>query len=421
VSDVAALALFGGAPVRKTPYPPARPYIDREEHAAVGRVLDTGVLSGFIGAPGPSFLGGPEVRALEEQWAQLGGYGTVVAVNSATAALHAGIAALELPQGAEVIVPTFTMSATVAAVRMAGLVPRFADLDPALFVLTADTVKPAITSDTVAIIVVHLFGQMAPMSPLIKLARSEGLAILEDAAQAPGATQFGQWAGHGTAGAVYSFNQNKIITCGEGGLLATDEPSIALRAQLIRNHLESVIVAFPQVEADNRVGWNYRLGEIEAAISHAQTRKLQWLAADRAALAERLTTALRDIPGITPPETHPGNSHTYFSYAVRFDEAVWGCSRASVVEALQAEGVPCSAGYVAPLYRLPMFGVDARRADFATRFPVTEQLADRELVLLSACRYPATPDDLDTVAAAIEKCWDNRADLAAADDKTATP
>jgi perosamine synthetase len=414
---MAELALLGGDPLRRRPYPTG-PCIDRHEHEAVDRVLDSGLLSGFVGVPGPEFLGGPEVRGLEEQWAGLGDYGMVVAMNSATAALHAGVAALELPRGAEVIVPPFTMSATVAAVHMAGLVPRFADLDPDLFVITADTVAAAITASTRAVLVVHLFGQMAPMAPLIELARSSGLAILEDAAQAPGATQDGLWAGHDTAGAVYSFNQNKIITCGEGGLLATDRPGVALRAQLIRNHLESVVGAYPEVEAGGRVGWNYRLGEIEAAIAQAQTDKLARLAADRVVLADRLTSAVNEIPGLIAPVTAPGNTHSYFSYAVRFDASIWGCNRRSFVAALQAEGVPCAAGYIPPLYRLPMFGPDARQADFSKQFPVTERLANQELVLVSACRYPATSDDIDGVASAIEKCWENRGELAAAESVT---
>jgi perosamine synthetase len=413
------LALLGGVPVRRGPYP-GGPFIDSEEYTAVNRVLESGVLSGFIGAPGPNFLGGPEVRSLEEQWAELGGYQSVVAVNSATAALHAGLAASELRPSGEVIVPPLTMSATIAAVRMAGLVPVFADIDPDLFVLTANTVEAMITPQTVAILVVHLFGQMAPMTPLIELARSNGLMILEDAAQAPGASHNGRWAGHDTAGAIYSFNQNKIITCGEGGLLATDNPSITLRAQLVRNHMESVVGAYPEVHAEDRFGWNYRLGEIEAAIAGAQTRKLPRLVANRVMLAERLTCAIRDVPGLVPPRTAPGNTHTYFCYAVRFDDAIWGCTRRSFVAALQAEGVPCAAGYVPPLYRLPMFGANASTKNFAVHFPVTEQLAARELVLVSACRYPATVDDIDTVGAAVEKCWEHRFELAAAELITST-
>ena len=401
------LARFGGEPVRTTPYP-KRAHIDESEREAVERVLASAVLSGFIATPGEHFLGGPEVRALEEEWAELGGWDGVVAVNSATAALHAGVAGMQLPPGSEVVVPPYTMSATVAAVVMAGLKPRFADIDLELFTLTAETVEPVLNERTSAILVVHLFGQMAPMRDLLRLAAQRNLRVLEDSAQAPGATQDGRWSGHGTDGAVFSFNQHKTITCGEGGLLVGNDPDVLLRAQLLRNHAESIVHAYPDVDGAGMVGWNYRLTEVEAAIARAQKAKLDWLTAWRVALAERLRDRLAEIPGLTPPLTLPGNTHVYFTFALRFDPGVWGCSREAFVEALRDEGIPCAAGYVPPLYGLPLFGTELDPDRDPAIFPNCERLANEELVLLPVCGWPATTEDVDQVADAVEKCWEGR-------------
>lgn len=401
--------------LRPRPGPfPGGPCIDAAEREAVARVLDSGVLSGFVGTPGDHHLGGIEVRALEQQWASLGGYEHVVSVNSATAALHAGIVAMGLPAGGEVVVPPYTMSATVAAVRMAGLEPRFADLDRDLFTLTAETIEPVVGDRTVAVVVVHLFGQMAPMAPIRALAEAHGLRILEDTAQAPGATQDGKWPGHGTTGAVFSFNQHKTITCGEGGLLATDDERTATIARLVRNHGESVVHAYPDIDGMGLVGWNYRLTELEAAVAGAQTEKLDHLTAWRDRLARRLTSGLHDIPGLAPPVLGKGNTHVWFSYAVRFDADAWGCDRSDLVAALQSVGIPSAAGYVPPLYRLPLFGAEPGPAFDPDRFPVCERLASSELLLLPVCRWPATDDDIDHVVATLSACWGQRERLAGA-------
>lgn len=396
---------------RSTPFPGGA-CIDDAEEAAATRVLRSGVLSGFIGTPGDHHLGGPEVRALEDRWAGLGGYGRVLAVNSATAALHAGIRAMELPVGSEVVVPPYTMSATVAAIRMAGLEPRFADLDPELFTLTGATIEAALTERTSAVAVVHLFGQMAPMEPIRELAARRGLRVLEDAAQAPGATQHGTWPGHGTAGAVFSFNQHKTITCGEGGLLATDDERVATIAALVRNHGESVVHAYPEIPGEGLVGWNYRPTELDAAVALAQTEKLERLTSWRQRLAERLTSGLDAIPGLTPPVVGAGNVHVWFSYPVRFDPSVWGCTREALVAAVQSVGIPCAAGYVPPLYRLPLFGPRPGPAFDAARFPVCERLAGEELVLVPVCRWPAEDADIDHVVETFQACWEQRDRLA---------
>jgi dTDP-4-amino-4,6-dideoxygalactose transaminase len=385
--------------------------IDDDERQRVARVFDNGTLSGFIATPGDHHLGGPEVRGLEGDWCALGSYDDVVAVNSATAGLHCAMAALHLSAGAEVIVPPYTMSATVAAVVMVGATPRFADVDPDLFTLTAETIEPYLSDRTEAIVPVHLFGQMAPMDGIARLAARRGLALVEDAAQAPGASQDGRWPGARSAGAVFSLNQHKTITCGEGGLLATNDNGVATVARLLRNHAESVVQAYPDVDPGGLVGWNYRLTEVEAAIGRAQTAKLDHLTSHRTSLADRLRAGFAGVPGLEPPRVHAGNTHVYFTFAVKFDGSVWGCGRHQLVEALRAEGVPCSAGYVEPLYGLPLFTTRPDPLYAPERFPTCERLATDELVLLHVCAWPAEDADIDDVVEALEKCWAERAAL----------
>lgn len=399
------LALLGGTPTVDEALP-GGPFLDHSELASVQRVLKSGNLSGFVGSPGEHHFGGPEVRALEEQWSSLGDYAGVVAVNSATAGLHAGLEAMELPEGSEVIVPPYTMSATAAAVRMARLRVRFADVDPEVFTLTAETVTRALTDKTRAILVVHLFGQMAPMAELRELAERKGLLILEDAAQVPGATHHRVWPGHHTIGAVFSLNQNKTITCGEGGLVASNDERVLDIARLVRNHAESVIGAYPDVTNKQLIGCNYRITEVDAAIAAAQTRKLQFLTEWRVTLAQQLTSELSGIPGLTTPVVLEGNEHVYFVYPVLFDSEEWGVDRRVLVKALVAEGVPCIEGYVPPLYRLPLFE-DARRSP-ENDFPACENLSSERLILITSCRWPVTKAQNDKVASAIAKCWDKR-------------
>lgn len=402
------LALLGGTPVHQDPLP-GGPMIDEDEMEAAARVLKSRNLSGFVGSPGEHHLGGPEVRTLEERWGSLGSYGGVVAVNSATAALHVGVAAWELERGSEVIVAPYTMSATGAAVKMAGLDVRFADIDPELFTLTRDTVEAALTDRTSAVLVVHLFGQMAPMADLIELAERRGLKILEDAAQAPGATQNGAWPGHGTTGAVFSFNQHKSITSGEGGLLVSDDARVVDIARLIRNHGESVVSAYPHIDGRDLIGWNYRLTEIEAAIAASQSDKLVFLTDWRIRLAERLTGGIAGILGLRPPVVGEGNRHVYFTYPLTFDAGEWGIPREVFVKALTAEGVPCVSGYAPPLYRLDLFKGDV---DGRGNLRNCDHTADESLVLIAACRWPVEEDQIDSVAEAIHKIWDRRAELA---------
>ncbi|HQF92382.1 MAG TPA: DegT/DnrJ/EryC1/StrS family aminotransferase, partial [Synergistaceae bacterium] len=213
---MSTLALLGGTPVRTEKFPGYR-VMGQEEKDATARVIDSGVLSGFIAGWHENFWGGPEVRALEEEWAAHFRVKHAIAVNSATSGLMAAVGAVGVEPGDEVIVPPYTMSATAVAPLVWNAVPVFADLEPRGFCLDPVSVEARITPRTRALMAVDIFGHPYDADAINALARKYGLAVIEDCAQAPGATYRGRFAGTlGNLG-VFSLNFHKHIHCGEGG------------------------------------------------------------------------------------------------------------------------------------------------------------------------------------------------------------
>ncbi len=424
-----SLALLGGPPVREGPYP-KHPVIGEEERSAIAEVLDSGPLSGFIASPGEAFRGGPKVKALERAFQEYFGVAHAVAMNSATSCLHAAMAALGCGPGDEVIVTPYTMSASAAAILMCNAVPVFADIEPRCFNLDPAAVERAITSRTKAIMLVHLFGHPAEMNRLLTIAREHQLPVIEDASQAPAARYRGALAGTLADIGVFSLNQNKTITCGEGGVSVTNDANLAERMRLVRNHGECIVEDAPGLDLTNMLGWNYRPTELDAAVALAQFRKLDRLTEHRVRLAEHLTSKLAGFPGLVLPLTASDSTHVYFVYTLRFDAAVWGIHRDAFVRAITAEGIPFSAGYVKPLYWQPMYQRKQLYGSVGCPFlcphykgdvqyapglcPVTERMHRDEVMLTPICRYPLTESDIDAAVIAFEKIWTHRAKLAPA-------
>ncbi len=411
------LAIDGGRPARRRPFPTLNT-IGPEERQAVLEVLDSGVLSQFVGAWGPDFFGGPRVQALESEWARYFGSDAAVSMNSATSCLYAAVGAAGVGPGDEVIVSPYTMSASAAAAIVYGAIPVFADIDPDTFCLDPASVAERITDRTRAIIGVDLFGHPAPWDRLRSVVGGADIVLIEDAAQAPGARADGRFAGTLGDIGVFSLNYHKTIHSGEGGVAVTNNPVLAERLQMIRNHGEAVVKARGTEDLVNMVGFNYRMTEIEAAIALQQLRKLESLVVPRVAAAEYLTKRLAPLPGLTPPLVRPGVRHGYYVYAVKYDEAVTEVPRGWLVTALKAEGIPVTPGYVEPIYRQPMYqrGIGFGRHGFPFRLPdgsqrrypdgicpVAERMHERELLYLSFLHAGLTESDLDDVATAFEK------------------
>jgi perosamine synthetase len=414
------LALFGGEPVRRAAFP-SYPVIGEAERNAVLEVLDEGRLSTFIASPGQHFNGGRRIRTFEEEFATFHGVSFAVAFNSATAALHAAVVACGVQPGDEVIVPPYTFTSTATCALMHGAIPVFADVEETTFCIDPKSVEARLSPLSRAVIPVHLFGQPAALDELLELARRRGVRVIEDCAQAPGALYRGRKVGTLGDCGVFSFQETKNLMTGEGGMLITDDPTIAEVGRLIRNHGEAAVPAGEARSYKAEVlGWNYRMTEFEAALGRVQLAQLTEQNAVRRGLVAHLTRALSGIHGLSVPPVRDGCDHVYYVFPMLYDTDAWGLPRPRFVEAVLAEGIPISGGYVQPLYLSPLY--QERRAWAFRTYrgaasygaglcPVTERLHAERMVLIAVARPPATERDMDDVAGAIRKVWEHRDEL----------
>ena len=416
------LAIRGGAPVLAAPLRPYRS-IGPAEVAAVKRVAECGCLSGFYGSHGPQFFGGPVVRQFEEAWGAHFGTRHVISVNSATSGLFAAMGAIGLSPGEEVIVPPYTMSASVVAPLLYGGIPVFVDIDRETFTLDVAAVEAAITPRTRAILVVNLFGHPARLRALRELADRRGLMLVEDNAQGPLAAEGDRYAGTIGHIGVFSLNYHKHIHTGEGGMCVTGDGTLAQRLRLIRNHAESVVEAAGMTDLTNMVGFNYRLSELSAAVGIEQLRDVEAHVARREHVGCRLSQGIADLEGLHAPVVRDGCRHVYYVWALRIDPHVVGATRGQFSKALAAEGFPHFCGYVAPMYRLPLFrqriafgrnGYPFNLSDVCYEdglCPVTKSLYEHELIGFEPCAYALDDGDIDALVAAIRKVHAARSEL----------
>lgn len=421
-TNTAVPAILGGSKTRTRAFA-SHPVIGAEERREVLKVLKTGQLSGFIAKPGDAFLGGPQVKRLEAMFGERFKAPYAVAMNSATSALHAALWAMGIEPGDEVIVTSYTMSATAAAILMCGGLPVFADIEERTYGLDPAAIERKITPRTKAIVVVHLWGHPARMSEIQAIAKKHRLKLLEDCAQAPAAEYQGRSVGLlGDAG-VFSLNQHKTITTGEGGVAVTRDPELALKMQLVRNHGEVVAPNMPEAKNLCVLGWNYRMTELEASVGIGQMRKLDLLTDHRRKLAQELTRLLAGRPGLTLPLEEKGCKHVYFVYPIRYRASETGLSRKAFVQALAAEGIPFGEGYVRPIYLDTIYQKGRIYSKSTHPFnlftgknkdnykpgscPIAERLYRDELVMTGLCRYPLTRRDMRDIADAIHKVLDS--------------
>jgi len=431
------LAINGGKPVRQNKFPYYN-VIGDEEKKAVGRVLDSGVLSRYIGCWHPLFLGGPEVQALEAEWADYFNIKHAIAVNSCTSGLYSAVGAIKIEPGDEVIVSPYTMTASVTGVIVFNGIPVFADIEEDYFCIDPKSLERRIGPRTKAIIAVDLFGHPYDVEAINDIARKHDLYVIEDAAQAPGAKYKEQFAGTLGDIGIYSLNYHKHIHCGEGGMVVTNDDELADRIRLIRNHGEAVVEGMGCTDIVNIIGFNFRMPEIEAAITRCQLEKLETLVAEGCDNALYLSGRIGEIPAIIPPKIRKYCTHSYYGHAFRFNESVAGVSRDRFIDAVIAELAPTekrenegpllSAGYVKPLYLQSMFQQKIAYGSGGFPFtlrdpgakplnyekdscPVVERMHEKELFVNEIMRPGMSRQDLDDVATAFEKVWENRFEL----------
>jgi dTDP-4-amino-4,6-dideoxygalactose transaminase len=340
---------------------------------AVARVLESG-----------QYVGGPEVGALEEEFASYCGAKYGVACNSGTSALHLALLAAGIQPGDEVITVPFTFYATVATIGYAGATPVFVDIHPATFNIDPSKIEAAITPRTRAILLVHLYGQCADMGPILEIARRHKLVVIEDAAQAHGAEYGGRRAGGiGDIGCFSFYPTKNLGAAGEGGMLTTNNPEYARTAALLRSWGEEQRYR-PRIK-----GFNYRLPALQAAILRVKLRRLeQWIEARRAA-AGQYDRLLQDS-SVTRPKVIPDSRHVYCLYTIRAAE------RDALQRGLEAAGIQSAVHYPLPIHLMPAY-TDARYK--AGDFPAAEDCA--RTVLSLPMHSNLTASQVEQVASAI--------------------
>ena len=344
----------GNAPVPFLDIPRELDELRPELLAAMERVLD-----------GSRFILGPEVGLFEREAAETLGVKHAVGVNSGTDALVIALRALGVGPGDEVITSPFTFISTAEAISLVGATPVFADILPATFDLDPAAVRAQVTEATKAILPVHLYGQCADMAPLKAIASEHHLRVLEDAAQAIGATYGGKPAGALGHAATFSFYPTKNLgACGDGGMVTTNDDDVAERVRQLHGHGAAGRDTYVDV------GYNSRLDELQAALLRVKLPHLERWNARRRELAARYDEALADLNGVLTPATREGSEHIYHQYTLRVADG----RRDAVREALNAAGVGSMVYYAKPLHLRPVYAT-------GQSLPMAEQAANEVLSL----------------------------------------
>lgn len=401
------------------------PILETEEKQAVERVLSRGVLSGNFA---------PEALALQEEFSEYVGTKYALLTHSGTSALILALAAAGIGPGDEVIVPAYTFVATAQAVLSVGATPVFADVDPRTGLIDEQEVVRWLSPRTKAIMPVHVHGCPFDIDALKKLTDARGLILLEDAAQAHGATYRGKPVGALAAGGGFSFQSSKNLGAGEGGIYVTGELERAELANQVRNFGHDLSLAEGRLNDlrrpldgwrslnSQRLGSMYRGNEMMAALARSLLKKLP--ARTRAAQenAARLSARLAKLPGVLPPHVPEDRTTVHHKYRVRIDRKAAGLEefsatvvRDALLSALKATGFEATLWERAPQTHHKIFSEaknlpESVLENYKARFPKTEELLDGSFLLFTqSC--PLIAQDAETVdayASAFERFWEHR-------------
>jgi len=339
---------------------------------------------------------GPKTEEFERKMAEYVGVAHVVAVSSGTAALHLIVRALGIGPGDEVLVPSFTFAASVNAILYEGAKPVFVDIEPDTYNLSPRDLEAKITPRTKAVMAVDVFGHPVEWDEILPVAKKHGLKVIDDSCEALGARYKGEMVGRFGDAAAFAFYPNKQMTTGEGGIIVTNDDELAALARSMRNQGRGSMGAWLKHE---RLGYNYRLNEMSAALGVTQLARIDRLLAKRRQVAETYNEALASVEGLRLPVVRSHVDMSWFVYVVTLEP---GLDSEALMHYLQERGVPARA-YFSPIHQQPyireILGDDRD-------LPNTEAIAGRTLAL------PFGPhlerDDVDYVAQALREAIDEQ-------------
>ncbi len=376
-----------------------------EELALLREVLDSGHLN---------CTGGTVVREFERRFAESVGTDHCRTVTSGTAACHAAIAAVDPEPGDEIITTPITDMGAIVPIIYQTAIPIFADVDPETYNVTAETIEPLINRRTKAVMVTHLFGNPCDMDPILSLCAAKGVPVIEDAAQAYGATYKGRSVGSLGEIGCFSLQQGKQMTSGEGGMVVTSDARHERRMRLFIDKAWGYGDPAPD---HYFLAPNYRMTELQGAVAAAQLTKLPAMLKQRQAMASRLAEAIQGLPGVSAPKITEGSTHTYWKFPLRIDEAVIKGGSDAFSARMKEAGVWSAPRYI----RKPAFECQVlkeKRTFGRSGFPFVGPHMEGRTVAYDPAQYPGTyealrgvvvlpinekyqPEHVDYVAAAI--------------------
>lgn len=404
VHQLTELAINGGKPVRKKPFP-SWPIFGKAEEKALIEVLRSGKWG----------IGGEKNAEFSQAYAKWLGVRRVVTCTNGTAAIEIALRAVGVKPADEVIVPSYTFVATASSVLSIGAVPVFADIEPETYMMDPDSVEAVITPKTKAIIPVYIGGGPADLDRILKIARNRDLRVVEDAAQAHGAEWNGKRIGGDGDIAIWSFQSSKNLTAGEGGAMSTNNEEIGEDAWSIMNCGRR---KDRQWYEHFILGSNFRMTEFQAAILLKQLAKVEGQMKIRDKNATYLAKRLKEVEGIAPLEAYPQTTrHAHHLFIMRYDQnAFGGVPKEKFVKTVNKEGIPLAPGYTIPLHELPAirnYSLPYVNLDYSTtKLPVTERACKEEGMWFHQSVLLGTRRDMDDIVDALLKVKKHSNELA---------
>lgn len=389
------LAIEGGAPIRETMLAYGRQSIDKDDINTVIDVLSSDWLTT-----------GPKVAEFEALFAKAVGAQHAIAVSNGTAALHVALFAAGIDSNSEIITTPLTFVATANAARYMGATVKFADIRPDTYNIDPQKIESLINEKTKAIIAVDFAGHPADFDELHALAHRYNLTLIEDAAHSLGATYKNRKVGSLSDLTTFSFHPVKHITTGEGGMITTDDPALAKRMRLFRNH--GIALDHQQRDAMGSwfydmtaLGFNYRLTDIQSALGISQLKKLDGWVRRRCDIAEKYNIAFYDLPEIISPVTSPGTDSSWHLYVIQLNLNCLSVDRSQIFRALRAENIGVNVHYIP----VPWHTYYQNLGYVKGQWPVAETLYER---IISLPMWPGmTDEDIEDTIHAVQKVISN--------------